>query len=121
MVWPRENFNNIFNSIVTIFILIMQDDWNQIMQLYTRAIGIESEFNWYLSICYFLVTMIIGNIVFLALFTSLLLKHFDPEDEESVFKETKEADKVKRKRSMQNKALSLEMTGFQFKKCCELT
>ena len=50
------------------------------MQLYARAIGYENEFYWYLAIIYFLLIMILGNIIMLALFTSLLLKKFDPAD-----------------------------------------
>ena len=28
MVWPRDNFNNIFSSMVTCFIVIIAEDWN---------------------------------------------------------------------------------------------
>ena len=50
------------------------------MQLYARAIGYEHEVYWYLAIIYFLLIMILGNIIMLALFTSLLLKKFDPAE-----------------------------------------
>lgn len=78
MSWPRENFNNIFSSLVTIFIVMMAEDWNQVMYLYVRAVGLESNLNWHLAIIYFLIVMILGNIILLALFTALLLKNFDP-------------------------------------------
>ena len=28
MNWPRENFNNIFSSVLTVFIVIVAEDWN---------------------------------------------------------------------------------------------
>ena len=44
--WPRENFNDVFSSLVTIFILIVGEDWNEIMYMYVRAGGAESELGW---------------------------------------------------------------------------
>ena len=57
---------------------MMAEDWNQVMYLYVRAVGLESNLNWHLAIIYFLIVMILGNIILLALFTALLLKNFDP-------------------------------------------
>ena len=77
--WPRENFNDVFSSLVTIFILIVGEDWNEIMYMYVRAGGAESELGWSIARIYFLIVMITGNVILLALFTSLLLKNFDKE------------------------------------------
>lgn len=68
------------NSLVTIFIVIMGEDWNQVLYLYVRALGADNnELGWQLARTYFLIIMITGNVILLALFTSLLLKNFDRE------------------------------------------
>ena len=74
MRWPRENFNNVFNSIVTVFIIIVAEDWNQVMYLYVRALGADMSGGRNLATAYFISLFVIGNIIFLALFTALLLK-----------------------------------------------
>ena len=84
MDWPRENFNNVFHSLVTIFIVLMGEDWNEVMYLYVRALGADSDLGGLLARCYFLIIMITGNITLLALFTSLLLKNFDEKDHDVV-------------------------------------
>lgn len=38
MNWPRENFNDIFSSVLTVFIVIVAEDWNQVMYMYVRAL-----------------------------------------------------------------------------------
>lgn len=38
MIWTRYNFNNVFNAMVTVFIVIVAEDWNTIMYLYVRAL-----------------------------------------------------------------------------------
>ena len=67
---------------MTIFIVIIGEDWNEILYLYERALGAESELGWQLTRIYFLIIMIIGNIILLALFTSLLLKNFEKKADE---------------------------------------
>lgn len=47
------------------------------MSLYVRALGYESSVGWQVARMFFLIVMIGGNIILLALFTSLLLKNFD--------------------------------------------
>lgn len=77
--WPRENFNNIFNSIVTVFIVIVAEDWNAVMYLYVRALGYESASGRTLATFYFLCLFILGNVIMLAMFTALLLKSQDKD------------------------------------------
>ena len=74
LTWPRQNFNDIFNSFLTVFIVIVAEDWNAIMYLYVRALGYESDSGRNLALSYFLSLFIIGNTVMLSLFTALLLK-----------------------------------------------
>ena len=77
--WPRENFNNIFNSLVTVFIVIAAEDWNAVMYLYVRALGFESSSGRTLATFYFLALFIFGNVIMLAMFTALLLKSQDKD------------------------------------------
>ena len=74
LTWPRQNFNNIVESLLTVFIVIIAEDWNAIMYTYVRALGHESENGRTVAICYFISLFVIGNTVMLALFTALLLK-----------------------------------------------
>ena len=63
---------------VTIFIMIVGEDWNAVMYKYVRANSIDSAAGRYIAIVYFMFVMILGNIILLALFTALLLKNFEP-------------------------------------------
>ena len=77
MIWPRDNFNNIFSSMVTCFIVIIAEDWNQTMYLYVRALDVDGSRT--LAITYFVVLFILGNTIMLALFTALLLRSHDDD------------------------------------------
>ena len=59
---------------LTVFIVIMAEDWNKFMYLYVRALGFNSGFGRTVATFYFILVFFIGNIIFLALFTALLLK-----------------------------------------------
>ena len=74
LTWPKQNFNNVFNSIVTVFIVIIAEDWNAYMYTYVRAIGANSEGGRTIGIFYFITVFAVGNTIMLALFTALLLK-----------------------------------------------
>ena len=74
MEWPRENFNNIFSSLVTVFIVITGEDWNEVMYLYIRTLGHDSQSGRFLAIVYFISLFIIGNFTLMTLFTAMLLK-----------------------------------------------
>ena len=73
MQWPRENFNNIGNALVTVFVIIVAEDWNVVMYTYVRALE-NSSLGRNMAIAYFISLFILGNIAMLALFTALLLK-----------------------------------------------
>ena len=76
MNWPRENFNDIWQSLVTVFIVIIAEDWNAVMYLYVRAYGYESSGGRPLAIFFFITLFVVGNTIMMALFTALLLKNF---------------------------------------------
>ena len=60
----------------------MAEDWNLVMYLYVRALGHNSDFGRTIAIFYFITLYIVGNMIFLALFTALLLKSQDSGMEE---------------------------------------
>jgi hypothetical protein len=80
LFWPRVNFNNIFYSMVTVFLVIVSEDWNSDMALYVRAKGFESTTGRSIAMAYFFILFIIGNTILLALFTALLLKNFEDDE-----------------------------------------
>ena len=71
---PRPNFDNIFMSFVTIFVVFIGEDWNSIMYDHHRAGG-------FLSLIFFPILFIILNLVLLNLFLAILLRNFDDVDE----------------------------------------
>ena len=62
------------------------------MYMYVRTLGYNSEFGWQLAIIYFVLVMVIGNIILLALFTALLLKNFEEDRATKVVKAEPEED-----------------------------
>ena len=62
---------------VTCFIVIIAEDWNQTMYLYVRALDVDGGRT--LAITYFIALFILGNTILLALFTALLLRSQDDE------------------------------------------
>lgn len=73
-VYPRNNFNEFIFAVTTIFIVFIGDDWNNIMYEHFRAMG-------GVSIAFFVIIFILGNLVLLNLFLAMLLTNFSQEDE----------------------------------------
>lgn len=73
MIAPRENFDDIFFAVTTIFIVILGEDWNQVMYNYVRAKGD-------IYILYFLILMVMGNVMLLSSFTAILLANFEDNE-----------------------------------------
>lgn len=63
---PRENFNDIFLALTTIFIVIVGEDWNSVMYNFVRVKGPAVSL-------YFVSCVVIGNVMLLSLFTAILL------------------------------------------------
>jgi len=57
---PRFNFDNISQAILTVFCLIVNEDWNQILYTYVRAT--DSTFK---AVAYIGFVVIIGNFLLL--------------------------------------------------------
>ena len=67
---PRANFDNLTNSCMTIFQVLMADNWNLVMYDCVRTVGPISS-------VYFITLILFGNIVMLNLFLAILLGNFD--------------------------------------------
>ena len=79
---PRTNFNNAFNSLVTIFIVAVGEDWNYVMYDYYRALKPTNPNFATFSILFFVVMYIMMNILLLNLFLAILLSSYSskPKD-----------------------------------------
>jgi hypothetical protein len=72
---PRTNFDSIGFAILSVFVVIIGEDWNQVMYSYVRNKSL------FLSL-FFVGLMVIGNFMLLSLFTALLLKNFETKEED---------------------------------------
>ena len=77
--YPRENFNTFINAFTTVFIILIGEDWNNIMFDYLRSVG-------WTSYLFFMTLYIQGNLILLNLFLAILLKNFE-EDQENYGKD----------------------------------
>ena len=66
---PRENFDKLTNSLLTIFIVMIGSDWSPIMFSYMRCQG-------QLSALFFISIQICGTIILLNLFLAIMLGNF---------------------------------------------
>lgn len=67
---PRENFDTLGHTVLTLFIIIMGAGWSDIMIQTIRCMGS-------ISAIYFILLFIIGGIVLLNLFLAIMLGNFD--------------------------------------------
>jgi hypothetical protein len=67
---PRTNFDSIGDAMLTVFVLLIGDNWNYYMADYIRATS-------FTSCIYSIVWCAFGNIILLNLFLAMLLKNFD--------------------------------------------
>jgi len=86
MLAPRENFDSISNALITVFIIILGEDWPGVMYNYVRVYDIKDPSGaagWASSI-FFMLSFMIGNFLLLSLFVAILLQNFEesPEDED---------------------------------------
>lgn len=65
----RVSFNNIWQSMNTIYVIIMSDGWNWVM--YQNVLPFGSK--WVPYCLFFVVMQVLGNKVMLSLFTAILL------------------------------------------------
>lgn len=103
--FPRDNFNHVGWALTSVFIVIIGEDWNWSMYQWVRAYGHDSSVSYHIAIIFFVLLMIMGNIVLFSLFTAILLSNFEGGDEEeeeeeeeeeaaAIFEEEKPKEKV---------------------------
>jgi len=80
--FPRDNWNSVGYALTTVFILIIGEDWNWTMYTWVRAFGAGSTGREVVAILFFILIMIIGNIVLFSVFTAILLQNFEGGDDE---------------------------------------
>ena len=90
--FPRDNFNNIGYALTTIFLVIIGEDWNWTMYQWVRAYGYDEGFSYNIAVLFFLLIMIIGNIVLFSVFTAILLDNFEEDEEEPESEDEDEAE-----------------------------
>ena len=69
MMPPRTNFDKIGSALVTVFIIIIGEDWPSVMYNFVRVYGSSGNFIAF----YFIFVLIIGNFMLISLFTAILL------------------------------------------------
>ena len=74
--YPRINFNNFWNSMMTVFILINGEDWVWVAQDFIRAYGAIDGNREIFPSLYFVFVMLFGHLTLFALFTGMLLHNF---------------------------------------------
>ena len=84
----RNNYDTLLDSLTTIFVVLIGEDWNNVMYMHYRVIG-------GISLFYFLTLMIFGNIILLNLFLAILLRNFETKED----KKTEEKIKPKKTKS----------------------
>jgi hypothetical protein len=86
MVAPRANFDSISNALITVFIIILGEDWPGIMYNYVRIYDLGENNNgapgWGISI-FFILAFMVGNFLLLSLFVAILLQNFEEKKDES--------------------------------------
>lgn len=90
--FPRDNFNNVGFALTTVFILLIGEDWNWTMYQWVRAYGSESSMKYNIATLYFVILMIMGNIVLFSVFTAILLEEFDGNDDEGEEKDEEDEE-----------------------------
>lgn len=71
----RQNFDNFWQSMITIFVLLTNEAWNEIAYDYMK-------YSMY-SLVYFVIVVIIGNFMLLKLFIAILLYNFSYQHDTS--------------------------------------
>ena len=66
---PRINFDTFFSSLITVFSILVGDNWNSLMYDTVRSTND-------LSVFYFIMVIIVGNIVMLQLLVAILIDNF---------------------------------------------
>ena len=72
---PRTNFDSIVESMLTVFVVVSGEDWNDVWADTKAAVG-----NW--TAPYFILLVVMGNYVVLNLFVAILFEGFTKQQKE---------------------------------------
>lgn len=72
---PRTNFDTFYNAMITIFILLTGEQWDQILHDAYR-------YQKYIALAFFISLTVIGQMILLNLFLAILLENFDMTEEQ---------------------------------------
>ena len=73
LAYPRENFNSFWDSVISVYILVNGEDWNNLMSISVRFYEKTHDLTTFIPILYCVVSIILGNLTLLALFTGMLI------------------------------------------------
>ena len=90
--FPRDNWNNVGSALTTVFILIIGEDWNWTMYTWVRAFGNGSTELEVIAILFFILIMVLGNVVLFSVFTAILLENFENDGEEEAVDSDEDED-----------------------------
>jgi len=68
----RENFDNLLSALITVFQILVGDNWNTVM--YKAYLAVAPT-----AVIYFIIVVLIGKIILLNLFLAILLGNFEQE------------------------------------------
>ena len=71
---PRLNFDEMYYALITIFCLIVNEDWNQV--LYTFRQGYSKERGSFAPYAFLMIVVLFGNFFLLQTFLALLIGNF---------------------------------------------
>ena len=66
----RQNFDNLLSALITVFQILVGDDWNKVM--YKAYLAVKPS-----AVVYFIVLVLVGKIILLNLFLAILLGNFE--------------------------------------------
>jgi hypothetical protein len=96
---PRLNFDNLWTTFLTVFTVLIGDNWNEVMYNCMRST------NMVLGFVYFLALIAFGQIVMLNLFLAILLGNFNAS--RLYLSKIKKFDEIKRLRKTKKLPLSV--------------
>lgn len=94
--YPRANFNTFPEGFITVFIVLIGEDWNSSMYDHLRSAGFSGY-------PFFIGLFILGNLILLNLFLAILLKNFEePPGKDDEEEEDDDEPKVPIKQRIKN-------------------
>ena len=97
MLYPRQNFDTIVAAMTTVFIIIIGEDWPNVMYNYVRVYDMGPDNSgaagWAISL-FFIFVYSVGNFLLLSLFVAILLQNFNEEKVEEKLDDEFQEEKI---------------------------